>query len=398
VFGSGVRTTPDLAAFANAIMVRTYDWNDGMQAKGGGHPSDMIPGILAIAELEHATGIDTLVAVALAYELLGGLGSATDRKAFDQGLFMGAAVALAGGKLMRLDEQQLANAASLAVTTALPLQVSRWGSLSMMKGAATAFAVRNGVFAAQLARRGFTAAPEPFEGYLGLWEVMGEFTLQLPVLPEGPSAIEMAHQKPVPAETQVLGILDHVPEIRAWSTVEEIESIDVELAERTARHVADPPKYDPQTRETADHSLPYMLAAALTDGTLTLAPYAPERFRDPALRPLMQRIHVTANERLTRIREDERHGVTRSTPAIVRVRRRDGEVYEREIMFHKGHLRNPMTRADIDDKWDRICEGTLDAELAAEIRDAWWNTAAVDDIGVLVHMLGAAIGEPVAAA
>jgi 2-methylcitrate dehydratase len=267
----------------------------------------------------------------------------------------------------------------------------------MMKGAATAFAVRNGVFAAELARRGFTAAPEPFEGYLGMWEVMGEFTVHLPVLPHGPSAVEMAHQKPVPAETQVLGIIDHVPEILSWTTVHDIESIDVELAERTARHVADPPKYDPQTRETADHSLPYMLAAALTDGTLTLASYAPERFLDPNLRPLMRRINVTANERLTRIREDERHGVTRSTPAIIRVRRRDGETYEREIMFHKGHLRNPMTRADIDEKRERICDGVVDPALASEIRAAWWDAVAVGDIGVLVRMLGAPVGEPVAA-
>src|SRR5262245_24725248 len=75
VIGLGLRTTPDLAAFANSIMVRTYDWNDGMQARGGGHPSDMVPGLLAVGEVAHASGEQVLTAMALAYELLGGLGA-----------------------------------------------------------------------------------------------------------------------------------------------------------------------------------------------------------------------------------------------------------------------------------------------------------------------------------
>src|ERR1700759_3060052 len=74
VIGAGITTSPDLAAFTNSVMVRTYDWNDGMQAKGGGHPSDMIPGLLAVAETVHASGLDLLIATTLAYELLGGLG------------------------------------------------------------------------------------------------------------------------------------------------------------------------------------------------------------------------------------------------------------------------------------------------------------------------------------
>src|SRR6201999_3944515 len=101
------------------------------------------------------------------------------------------------------------------------------------------------------------------EGFYGLAHITGEFTPRLPVMPGGPSVMEMAHQKPVPAESQVLGLLDNVPDIRAWAAEDEIESIDIEMSERATRHVADPPKYDPQTRETADHSLPYMLAVAL---------------------------------------------------------------------------------------------------------------------------------------
>ena len=110
----------------------------------------------------------------------------------------------------------------------------------------------------------------------------------------------MAHQKPIPAESQVLGLLDLVPQIRAWAPIEEIESIDITLSERALRHVADPPKYDPQTRETADHSLPYMLTVALVDGRLTPASFEPERYLDKTLRPLMNRIRVAENAEFTR--------------------------------------------------------------------------------------------------
>src|SRR5215467_1990067 len=102
VIGFDTATTPELAAFVNTIMVRTYDWNDGMQAKGGGHPSDMLPGILAIGEVQHARGSDVLAAITLAYELLGGMGSrvAIGDLGFDQGTLMAPATALACGWLM----------------------------------------------------------------------------------------------------------------------------------------------------------------------------------------------------------------------------------------------------------------------------------------------------------
>jgi 2-methylcitrate dehydratase len=386
VVGHGGGVTPDLAAFANSVMIRTYDWNDGMQAKAGGHPSDMIPALLAVGELTHASGADLVVATALAYELLGGLGAATDRRHFDQGLFMGIAAGLACGRLLDLSRDQLGHLASLSLTTAIPLAVHRWGELSMTKGASTAFAVRNAVFCALLARDGFTSAPEPVEGYFGLWTLMGEFEPRLPVLPGGPSVMEMSHQKPVPAESQVLGLLDRVPEIRAWAPVDEIESIDITMADFTARHVADPPKYDPRTRETADHSLPYMLAVALVDGELSLDSYRPERFLDPALRPVMNRIKVTATKEFDAIR-DRVYGVTRAHPVRAVFRTASGDTRTVEVRYHKGHYRDPMTAADIDAKFDLACRGVVDGEHRERIRKAWWGIESAPDVGGPLSLL-----------
>jgi 2-methylcitrate dehydratase len=386
VFGYGYKTTPELAALANSMMIRTYDWNDGMLAPWGGHPSDMIPGILAAGELAHASGREILTATALAYELLGGIGweikITRNKSGFDQGTFMGVATALAVGKLWRLADEQLADAASLALVPNLPIAVSRWGELSMLKGCGNAFAVRNGIFSAMLAREGFTSAPEPFEGTYGLCYLLGEFSPRLPVLKDGPRVIEVSHQKMVPADTHSLAVYDLVPRIRAFAPLDEIEAIEIEAPEDTVRHVGDESKYDPRTRETADHSMPYMLAVALTDGKITLDSYRPERFLDPALRPLMRKIKLTVDPELDKIHLTQFFGATRPTPRRVTVRTKSGRVFREEVMYHRGTHNNPMTRDDVDAKLDDICKGVVSDARREKIRDAWWNVGNASDIAI----------------
>src|SRR5262249_1810118 len=157
-------------------------------------------------------------------------------------------------------------------------------------------------------------------------------------------------------------ILGLVPRIREWAPVSDIESIDIELPERLVIHLADEPKYDPKTRETADHSLPYMLAVALVDGEITLDSYTPERIADPALRPLMRKIHVTGSADFTQARLTQNVGVARPTPARIKIRTTGGLEFHEELMAHKGHMTNPMTRDDINAKFDTICRGIVGAE------------------------------------
>jgi 2-methylcitrate dehydratase len=300
---------------------------------------------------------------------------------------MGPATALACGRLIGLNPDELSNALSLALVPNVPLGVSRWGALSMMKGCATAFAVRSGVFAAFLAREGLTSSPEPFQGIFGLHHMTGAFEPRLPVMPGGPSVVEMSHQKPIPAETQALALLELVPRIRQFANVDDIDTIIVDLPQHAADHIGDPPKYDPQTRETADHSLPYMLAVALVDGEITLDSYRPERFLDPLLRPVMQKIVIRADDELSELRRTAQYGVTRPAPARILIRTRTGaEMYE-EVAYYKGHWKNPMTRDDIDAKLDIICAGVATATQTESIRSAWWNVAEAEDIAESMQTL-----------
>jgi 2-methylcitrate dehydratase len=382
VIGFGFQTSPDLAVFCNTIMVRTYDWNDGMQAKGGGHPSDMVSALLAVAELSHASGADLLMAVTLAYELLGGMGAeiGIGDLGLDQGTNMAVATALAAGKMWGFSESQLANAVSLALVPNIPLGASRWGTLSMMKGCATAFSMRNAMFGLIMAREGMTSAPEPYEGVYGLHNLTGPFEPRLPIFPGGPMVIQLSHQKPVPAETHGLGLLELVPEIRAFAHIDDIETITVDLPDHAVEHTADPPKYDPINRETADHSIPYMLAVALVDGGITLDSYTDERISDPLLRPIMKKIVCVADDEYSELRRTGLYGVTRPTPARVTVRTNAGDEWVREVMYYKGHYKNPMTREDIDAKFDIICDGFISGGQKQRIRGAWWNIAASDDV------------------
>jgi 2-methylcitrate dehydratase len=183
LFGYDIQTSPELAALANSTMVRTDDFNDAYF----GHPSDMIPGMLAAAEVAHSSGVQLFTAIALAYEVYGAFSRSGPyhlESGIDYGLSMNVGVAVAVGKLWQLTEVQLAHAASLALVPNVPMGVARWGALSMLKGCNTAFAVRNGVFAAMLAKEGFTSSEEPYEVIFGLHHFTGPFELRLPLEPE----------------------------------------------------------------------------------------------------------------------------------------------------------------------------------------------------------------------
>jgi 2-methylcitrate dehydratase len=178
-----------------------------------------------------------------------------------------------------------------------------------------------------------------------------------------------------------------MPKLRAWSSLDELVSVELEVSHHVAEHIGDPPKYDPRNRETADHSLPYLLAVALVDGEISLDSYRSERFLDPALRPVMQKFVIRPTQEFTDLRANGLYGVTRPTPARLRARRRDGAELVEEVRYFKGHMRDPMTRADIDDKLDRVCAGVLSDEQRERIRAAWWGVLEADDISPLIGTL-----------
>ena len=180
ILGSGTLTSMEMAAFANTAMVRYLDCNDTYISKGSGHPSDMIPACLAVAEARRASGRDTLVAIAAAYEVFTALADvvALRERGWDQGIYVVLGSAAGAAKLLGLTTEQIGHALAIAVSGNVATRQTRSGELSMWKGCATAAAARAGVFSALLASEGMTGPTAAFEGRHGVWDqVTGPFDL-----------------------------------------------------------------------------------------------------------------------------------------------------------------------------------------------------------------------------
>jgi 2-methylcitrate dehydratase len=382
------RTSVEMATFANTVMVRYLDYNDMYFTArgGGGHPSDLIPTSLAVGQAVGASGAEVLASIVAAYEVNGALASAVRlrERGWDQGLHIVAAGALAAGKLLGLSGEQLGHALSLAVTPNVPVRQTRVGQLSMWKGCATAAAARNGVFAALLASRGMTGPSEPFEGTAGIWEqVTGPFQVEIPVRPGGFAVSEIA-TKTRPAEYHAQGPLDLMMELRRRVDAAEVERIEVETYWLAWDEIgSQPEKWDPRTRETADHSLPYLLAVALVDGEITQRSFTPERVGDPALRPVMDRIVVT-----------ERPEFTERFPgeilSRITIRLRSGRQVSGETAYPRGHARNPASDAEIDAKFSSLAGARPPAEedRCQALRRELWRLESVGNVAPLLEPLG----------
>ncbi len=167
----GVTSSAESAAFVNSIMIRNLDFNDEYP---GGHPSDCLGAFLAIAESADADGKRLIESLVIAYELFMRLSDATQLryKGWDQGFAVGIGVAAGVGHLLELSWEQIAEAIAIVAVANLPMRNTRAGELSLWKGVATAYAARNGMFAALLASEGMTGADKPFEGKHGLWDLI----------------------------------------------------------------------------------------------------------------------------------------------------------------------------------------------------------------------------------
>ena len=382
VLGSGALTSMEMAAFVNTSMVRYLDCNDTFISKGSGHPSDMIPACLAVAEAHRASGRDTLASIAAAYEVFTGLADVVNLRehGWDQGLFVVLGSAAGAAKLLHLTTEQTGNALAIAVSSNVATRQTRSGELSMWKGCATAAATRAGVFAALLAREGMTGPTAAFEGRHGVWDqVTGPFELGRLGGEGGAFGIERINFKYFPSEYHSQAPLWMALDLRSKVRVEEIETIDVQTYHMAYSEIgSEPEKWDPQTRETADHSLPYLLALALTDGRITADSFSPKRMQDPELRQLMRRIRIAENPEFTR--QFPSKMVTE-----IEVQTRSGRRLAETASYPKGHAMNPMSEAEIESKFAELSENVLTSARRESILRALWDVDQAADIGKVIE-------------
>jgi 2-methylcitrate dehydratase len=383
VLGSCSLTSMEMAAFANAVMVRFLDCNDTYVSKGSGHPSDMIPACLAVAEAQRASGKDTLAAVAVAYEIFTALADVVGLRdrGWDQGVFVVLGAAGGAAKLLRLTREQTADALAIAVSSNVPTRQTRAGELSMWKGCATAASARAGVFSALLAQKGMTGPTAAFEGRHGLWEqVTGPFQLGRLAGNGVQFGVERTNLKFFPAEYHSQAPLFLALDLRGKVRVDEIAAIDVQTYHTAWSEIgSEPEKWDPQTRETADHSLPYLLAVALVDGSITADSFTEARIRDPRLRELMQRIKVSEKKEFT-----SQFPSKLMTEIVVMTR--GGQRLSVTASYPKGHAKNPMSDEDVSSKFAGLARGILEPGRRDALLKALWDFELAPDIAQVIDL------------
>jgi len=385
LLGTRHTSSPDLAGFANGVMIRYLDCNDSYFSPGGGHPSDMIAAVLALADPLGCDGRTVMTAIVLAYEVFARLSDQVVAGEFgwDQGMFSVVGAACTAGKLLQLSQAQMRHAISLAVVPNLPLGVTRVGELPMWKGCATASATRAAIFAAQLAQQGMTGPAEPFEGRRGLWEqavgkpvTLGQFGGN-----GTPFAITATTVKFFPSQIHTQGPIGLALELRPQVALSDIAAIRIQgYRSAVSSAASEPEKWDPQTRETADHSIPYLVAVAFHDGAVTPASFTAERVHDPALRPLIAKMTMGEDPTFTQ-RFPQEYNCRMEVTTV------SGQRLTAQTAYPKGHRHNPLSDADVEAKFHRLAGEVLTEQQGRTVLDLLWSLERLPDLQALFDRL-----------
>jgi len=381
MLGYAERSTAEAATFVNTCLIRNLDFNDQYPS---GHPSDCLGALFALAEAADAGGAQLLNSAVVAYELFIRLNDPTNLRdmGWDQGFIVGVSTAAAAGSLLGLTANQIAEGVAITAVANVPMRNTRAGELSLWKGAATGYATRNGVFGALLAAEGMTGPDRPFEGRHGLWDLLtGPFELAPFPGAGGGYRVGDVNMKYWPVEYNL--------QLAVWAGLRIREQFewhdlaDVDIGTYAFSHLetaGDREKWDPQTRETADHSMAYVLARTLVDGSISAASFDESAFRDPALRPLMAKVRVHTDPALDAVQPD-------TVAMTVAVTATDGREQRFELRDPLGHQKQPMQAADVEAKFLRAAEPRLGNERAAKALATWSNLAQVQDLTAAMSAL-----------
>lgn len=392
LIGSGKGTDVVSASLANALMVRCTEYNDVYWKQDPSHPSDLIPAALACAERTRSDGRELIVGIALGYEIECRMCEVAFPGIRERGWHHATLTAfvspIVAARMLHLSAEQMQHAIGISGASRCTLGAVTAGKLSMMKNTADPLSTQSGVLAALLAERGYTGPEQAIDGKEGLVHCLGP-EWRLRVLTDGLGAswrIAQCGMKFFPSEglthTPISAVLDLVTahDLRP----EQIKAVNVATVARAADILADPSKYDPHTRETAGHSLPYCIAVAIVHRRVTPAQFSAAVIEDPTVRAQLPKVRVNADPAI-----DELFPALQR--ASVRIETVDGRVFTRTLDFPKGDARNPMADREIAEKFAALADGVVTVARQRRILDAVWNLEKLPAVSTLMHELTADI-------
>ncbi|MBR9976714.1 MAG: MmgE/PrpD family protein [Bacteroidetes bacterium] len=370
VIGFGDKMPVVNATMVNALMIRALDFNDIYWKEDPSHPSDIIPAALAVGERVNASMKEVITAIVLAYEFEQRLcefavPGVRERKWHHATLtqFVSPIVA---GKMLRLNVDQMVHAIGINGCHNHTIGCPTAGKLTMMKNTVDPMAVQSGVFAALMAEKGYSGTEAVFEGKEGFMDAFGpEWDLEklLGGLGEKFKILECS-MKAFPTEALTHTHLSATLKLVTEHDIshDQIEEVRLTTIARACDILFDQHKYRPDSRETADHSLPYCVAVCLVDHKITTQSFSDEKLKDPRIWDVIDRIKGEASEEFEKM-------FPAKQPSRVVITTKDGQRFEEYLEYPKGDPREPMTMEDLENKFNALSDKLLSSDAQTAKRD-----------------------------
>ena len=390
VIGTGTKVDVVSASLANALMIRCMDYNDIYWKQDPSHPSDIFPAALASCERAKSDGRELIVGLVLGHEFEMRFCEAAFPGIRERGWHHATLTAfvspIVAGRALHLDWEQIQHAIGISASRHATLGAVTAGKLTMMKNTVDPMATQSGVLAALMAERGYTGPEHVVDGKEGLTHCFGP-DWKLDLLTDGLGEswrITQCGMKAFPTEA-----LTHTPISATLDLVkqndlkpDQVQKVQIRSLARAADILSDPSKYDPRSKETADHSLPYVIAAALVDRQVTPAQFTMEKIMDPAIRAQLKKIEVVADPEIEKV-------FPALQRVIVNITTKDGQTFTRQLDYPKGDPRNPLTDTEIEEKFAALAEGVLSKNAQQKVKDAIWNLEKIGSVSKLMGMMKA---------
>lgn len=408
IFCSGLRTSALNAALVNSFLVRFLDYND---IGGGSHNSDALASILAVAEREQSSGRDFLTALVISYELgarfrdsvATGVDHFSELKASSADAISPTARAPAQkqksleekgwtadiraglnqppalGKLMGLNETQIANAIGICLSHTLPLGIldaDREENV-MAKNIRFGWAAHDAILSCMLARKGFTGPLRIIESDGGIRRVIAQDEMDLERLIDFSGWWIMKTKfKAMPANATTAGhVLATIGIVKEHNLApQDIAAVHIRASIRESRHTITPAKKYPRNAESADHSAYYANALAIKERAFGLDSIKAEKFTDPVVLELIEKITVEADPGL---------GAFQGISEIVTT---DGRRFQKRVDIPHG-LGDPLTDKELEEKFSEMASKRMGKEQIRKIFDTCWNLESLDDLSRLTKLM-----------
>ena len=374
IIGTGLHVDAVSATLANALMIRCMDYNDIYWKQDPCHPSDIFPAAIACCERVAGDGRELIVGLVLGHEFEMRLCEAAFPGIRERGWHHATLTAfvapIVAGRMLHLDWQKIQHAIGIGASARATFGAVTAGKLTMMKNTVDPLATQSGVLAALLAEKGYTGPEHVIDGKEGIVHCFGpEWKLNVLTNGLGESwRITQCGMKAFPTEA-----LTHTPISAVLQLVkdnnlepERIARVHIRTTARGADILSDPSKYDPHSKETADHSLPYVIAAAIAERQVTPVQFTPEKINDPRIREQLKKVVVVADPEIEKV-------FPALQRVIVSIRTTDGSEFMTQLDYPKGDPRNPLSDQEVEEKFEALAEPVMPPKARRRAIDAIWN-------------------------